>query len=76
MSVSGGVIYSWDLKSIYVRELLFFKSMKKIFFGVRGVKDVYVLLNFGDSITIDYIFFVGNINKVSVVVKYFIECGV
>lgn len=50
--------------------------MMKDFFGVWGVKDVFCFLNFGDSIIMDYILLVGNINKDSFVVRYLMECGV
>eukprot|EP00246_Nothoceros_aenigmaticus_P002071 TRINITY_DN12831_c0_g1_i1.p1 TRINITY_DN12831_c0_g1~~TRINITY_DN12831_c0_g1_i1.p1 ORF type:complete len:951 (-),score=197.02 TRINITY_DN12831_c0_g1_i1:245-2938(-) len=76
LSAPEGALYSWDLESTYVHEPPFFKTMTRTPSPIQGVKDAYVLLNFGDSITTDHISPAGNIHKDSPAAKFLLNHGV
>ncbi|KAJ7562734.1 hypothetical protein O6H91_03G082200 [Diphasiastrum complanatum] len=76
LAAPTGALYAWDSTSTYVHEPPFFKTMSSKPPGVHSVKDAYVLLNFGDSITTDHISPAGNIHKDSPAAKYLAERGV
>jgi len=76
LTVPEASLYSWDPKSTYIHEPLYFKDMTMSPPGPFVVKDAYCLLNFGDSITTDHISPAGSIHKDSPAAKYLMERGV
>lgn len=76
LQASEGALYSWDPKSTYIHDPPFFKGITKTPPGGQGVKDAYVLLNVGDSITTDHISPAGSIHKDSAAAKFLGEKGV
>eukprot|EP00252_Welwitschia_mirabilis_P019633 TRINITY_DN45_c0_g1_i2.p1 TRINITY_DN45_c0_g1~~TRINITY_DN45_c0_g1_i2.p1 ORF type:complete len:995 (+),score=199.41 TRINITY_DN45_c0_g1_i2:354-3338(+) len=76
LSVPSGTLYTWDPASTYIHEPPYFKNMSMTPPGPHGVKDAYVLLNLGDSITTDHISPAGSIHKDSPAAKYLMERGV
>lgn len=76
LDAPGGALYSWNPESTYVHEPPFFKTMTRTPPGIHGVKDAYVLLNFGDSITTDHISPAGSIHKDSPAARFLMSRGV
>eukprot|EP00252_Welwitschia_mirabilis_P019635 TRINITY_DN45_c0_g1_i4.p1 TRINITY_DN45_c0_g1~~TRINITY_DN45_c0_g1_i4.p1 ORF type:complete len:904 (+),score=210.68 TRINITY_DN45_c0_g1_i4:351-3062(+) len=76
LSIPSGTLYTWDTSSTYIHEPPYFKNMSMTPPGPHGVKDAYVLLNLGDSITTDHISPAGSIHKDSTAAKYLMEKGV
>lgn len=58
-----GVLYPWDATSTYIKSPPFFEGMDKDLPPAKPIKDSYVLLNLGDSVTTDHISPAGNINR-------------
>ncbi|KAK5824505.1 hypothetical protein PVK06_019280 [Gossypium arboreum] len=74
--VPSSTMYSWDPNSTYIHEPPYFKNMTMEPPGAHGVNDAYCLLNFGDSITTDYISPAGSIHKDSHAEKFLLDRGV
>ncbi|KAK3096001.1 hypothetical protein FSP39_021854 [Pinctada imbricata] len=70
-----GMLYPWDTKSTYIKSPPFFEKMTKDLSEVTGVKDAYVLLNFGDSVTTDHISPAGSIARNSPAARYLASNG-
>ncbi|XP_053387379.1 cytoplasmic aconitate hydratase-like isoform X2 [Mercenaria mercenaria] len=65
-----GILYPWDAKSTYIQSPPFFETMTKELPKIQGIKDAYVLLNFGDSVTTDHISPAGSIARNSPAARY------
>jgi len=76
LAVTKSLLYAWDEKSTYIHQPPFFQTMTEVPAPVGDIKDAYVLLNLGDSITTDHISPAGNIAKNSPAAKYLAERGV
>ncbi|PPD67850.1 hypothetical protein GOBAR_DD35274 [Gossypium barbadense] len=76
LSVPSSNLYAWDSTSTYIHKPPYFKDMTMSPPGPHGVKDAYCLLNFGDSITTDYVSPAGSIHKDSPAAKFLLEHGV
>ena len=76
MKADTGKLYNWDANSTYIHEPPFFKSTQKDLKSIKDVKDAYVLLNVGDSITTDHISPAGKISSNSPAARYLKEKGV
>lgn len=70
-------LYPWDENSTYIHNPPFFQSVELVPpKTVEPIKDAYVLLNLGDSITTDHISPAGNISGTSSAAKFLTEKGV
>jgi len=71
LKVEQSMLYNWDEKSTYIHHPPYFQNMSvdepK---SVDSIKDAYVLLNLGDSITTDHISPAGDIAKNSPAARY------
>jgi len=76
LKAGTGKLYEWDPKSTYIHDPPFFKSTSKDLKPIKNVKDAYVLLNLGDSITTDHISPAGKIANNSPAARYLISKGV
>jgi aconitate hydratase len=76
LKAGTGKLYEWDANSTYIHEPPFFKSTQKDLKSIKDVKDAYVLLNVGDSITTDHISPAGKISNNSPAARYLKEKGV
>ncbi|XP_052261439.1 cytoplasmic aconitate hydratase-like isoform X2 [Dreissena polymorpha] len=70
-----GTLYPWDTSSTYIQSPPFFQTMTKDMPKIQGIKDAYVLLNFGDSITTDHISPAGSIARNSPAARYLAARG-
>jgi aconitate hydratase len=70
-------LYPWDESSTYIHNPPFFKSVElNPPSTIEPIKDAYVLLNLGDSITTDHISPAGNISVKSSAAEYLNNKGV
>ncbi|XP_021957823.1 cytoplasmic aconitate hydratase [Folsomia candida] len=70
-----GFLYPWDGESTYIKNPPFFTGMTNELTPVAPIKDAYVLLNLGDSVTTDHISPAGSISRVSPAARYLSERG-
>ncbi|XP_025080902.1 cytoplasmic aconitate hydratase-like isoform X2 [Pomacea canaliculata] len=68
-------LYPWDPKSTYIKNPPFFENMTRELKPLEGVKDAYVLLSLGDSVTTDHISPAGSIARNSAAARYLISHG-
>ncbi|KAI1722602.1 aconitase family (aconitate hydratase) domain-containing protein [Ditylenchus destructor] len=89
LEVSNSSIFPWDASSTYIKKVPFFDGMVNLSIHYdkyhshfqtltvpsmsNSVKDAYVLLNLGDSVTTDHISPAGSISRVSPAAKYLLE---
>ena len=76
IQVPAGKLYSWDLKSTYVKNPPYFEGMTMTPPALTDVRGARVLALLGDSVTTDHISPAGNISKTSPAARYLIEQGV
>lgn len=76
LQAPSGVLYPWDSKSTYIKNPPFFDGMEKELPPSKPIKDAYVLLNLGDSVTTDHISPAGSINRNSPAARYLVDLGV
>jgi len=70
------LIYEWDEKSTYIKNPPFFEKTEPGLPKISNIKDSYVLLNLGDSITTDHISPAGKILTNSPCGRYLKEHGI
>ncbi|XP_034021137.1 cytoplasmic aconitate hydratase [Thalassophryne amazonica] len=68
-------LYSWDPESTYIKSPPFFDGLRNEVQPPSSVKDAYVLLNLGDSVTTDHISPAGNIARNSPAARYLTDRG-
>ncbi|XP_032439093.1 cytoplasmic aconitate hydratase isoform X1 [Xiphophorus hellerii] len=68
-------LYTWDDKSTYIKSPPFFDGLTRKLPTPESIKDAYVLLNLGDSVTTDHISPAGNIARNSAAARYLTERG-
>uniref|UniRef100_A0A1A8LB67 Cytoplasmic aconitate hydratase n=2 Tax=Nothobranchius pienaari TaxID=704102 RepID=A0A1A8LB67_9TELE len=68
-------LYTWDPKSTYIKSPPFFDCLTMALQPPESIKDAYVLLNLGDSVTTDHISPAGNIARNSSAARYLTERG-
>ncbi|XP_054589799.1 cytoplasmic aconitate hydratase [Nothobranchius furzeri] len=68
-------LYTWDPKSTYIKSPPFFDCLTMALQPPESIKDAYVLLNLGDSVTTDHISPAGNIARNSAAARYLTERG-
>ncbi|XP_043953118.1 cytoplasmic aconitate hydratase [Gambusia affinis] len=68
-------LYTWDDKSTYIKSPPFFDGLTMKLPTPESIKDAYVLLNLGDSVTTDHISPAGNIARNSAAARYLTERG-
>uniref|UniRef100_A0A3P9HT26 Cytoplasmic aconitate hydratase n=1 Tax=Oryzias latipes TaxID=8090 RepID=A0A3P9HT26_ORYLA len=68
-------LYTWDPKSTYIKSPPFFEGLTLQLQPPRSIKDAYVLLNLGDSVTTDHISPAGNIARNSSAARYLADRG-
>ncbi|XP_004086812.1 cytoplasmic aconitate hydratase isoform X2 [Oryzias latipes] len=68
-------LYTWDPKSTYIKSPPFFEGLTLKLQPPRSIKDAYVLLNLGDSVTTDHISPAGNIARNSSAARYLADRG-
>ncbi|XP_054912359.1 cytoplasmic aconitate hydratase isoform X2 [Poeciliopsis prolifica] len=68
-------LYTWDDKSTYIKSPPFFDGLTMKLPTPDSIKDAYVLLNLGDSVTTDHISPAGNIARNSAAARYLTERG-
>lgn len=76
LAVKEGKLYDWEIPSTYIHHPPFFQSMGVGLDEVQDIKDAYVLLNLGDSITTDHISPAGTIARNSPAARYLESKGV
>ncbi len=76
MAVPTGDLFTWDVKSTYVKHPPYFQNMPKQPGPSADIKGARVLALLGDSITTDHISPAGSINKDGPAGKYLISKGV
>ena len=76
MQVPTGDLFSWDVKSTYVKNPPYFDNMPKTPGPIGDINGARVLALLGDSITTDHISPAGSIKKDSPAGKYLMEHGV
>ncbi len=76
IKVPAGKLYSWDVKSTYVKNPPYFDGMTMTPAPLADVRGARVLAVLGDSVTTDHISPAGNISKTSPAARYLIEQGV
>jgi len=76
LEVSKGKLYDWSRPSTYIHQPPFFTSMGPEVDPPSDIKDAYVLLNLGDSITTDHISPAGTIARGSPAARYLESKGV
>jgi aconitate hydratase len=72
----AGKIYSWDVKSTYVKNPPYFDGMTMTPAVQSDIKGARALAVLGDSVTTDHISPAGNISKSSPAAKYLVAQGV
>ncbi|XP_042904296.1 cytoplasmic aconitate hydratase isoform X2 [Parasteatoda tepidariorum] len=72
---SEGNLYSWDIRSTYIKSPPFFNDMSIALPEINDIKDARVLLNLGDSVTTDHISPAGSISRNSPAARYLSERG-
>ncbi|KAM9717826.1 cytoplasmic aconitate hydratase [Menidia menidia] len=68
-------LYTWDAKSTYIKSPPFFDGLTMQLQPPQSIKDAYVLLNLGDSVTTDHISPAGNIARNSPAARYLTDRG-
>uniref|UniRef100_A0A3Q2NYQ2 Cytoplasmic aconitate hydratase n=1 Tax=Fundulus heteroclitus TaxID=8078 RepID=A0A3Q2NYQ2_FUNHE len=68
-------LYTWDDESTYIKSPPFFDGLTMKLPPPESIKDAYVLLNLGDSVTTDHISPAGNIARNSAAARYLAERG-
>ncbi|XP_078532115.1 cytoplasmic aconitate hydratase isoform X2 [Lissotriton helveticus] len=68
-------LYTWNSKSTYIKSPPFFDSLTMDLLPQKSIKDAYVLLNLGDSVTTDHISPAGNIARNSPAAQYLTSKG-
>ncbi|RVE61149.1 hypothetical protein OJAV_G00167830 [Oryzias javanicus] len=68
-------LYTWDPKSTYIKSPPFFEGLTMKLQPPQSIKDAYVLLNLGDSVTTDHISPAGNIARNSSAARYLTDRG-
>ncbi|XP_013872919.1 cytoplasmic aconitate hydratase [Austrofundulus limnaeus] len=68
-------LYTWDPQSTYIKSPPFFDGLTMKLQPPESIKDAYVLLNFGDSVTTDHISPAGNIARNSPAARYLTDRG-
>ncbi|KAI6240172.1 hypothetical protein M3Y99_00504600 [Aphelenchoides fujianensis] len=72
----AGALYAWNPESTYIKRVPFFEGMTFDPPPQKEIKDAFVLLNLGDSVTTDHISPAGSIARTSPAAKYLNERGV
>ena len=72
----GGVVFTWNEESTYVRRAPYFDGMPDEPIAVKDVEGARVLLKLGDSVTTDHISPAGSINADSPAGEYLASRGV
>jgi len=75
LEVPDSQLYPWDSKSTYVKSPPFFVNMTKEVKEVHSIRNAYVLLNLGDSVTTDHISPAGSISRTSPAANYLTSRG-
>jgi len=70
LDAPDSMLYPWDVKSTYIQSPPFFEKMERELPSVTGIKEAYVLLNLGDSVTTDHISPAGSIARNSPAARY------
>lgn len=68
-------LYPWDDLSTYIKKPPFFDNMPKEVPQLQSIKDAYVLLHLGDSVTTDHISPAGSIARNSAAARYLAARG-
>ncbi|XP_069095761.1 cytoplasmic aconitate hydratase isoform X1 [Pleurodeles waltl] len=68
-------LYTWNPKSTYIKSPPFFDNLTMDLHPPKSIKDAYVLLNLGDSVTTDHISPAGNIARNSPAAQYLTSKG-
>nr|AFI44047.1 iron regulatory protein [Eisenia andrei] len=76
LEAPGDVLYPWDSDSTYIKFPPFFEKMSKELPKSTSIKEAYVLLNLGDSVTTDHISPAGSIARTSTAARYLTSRGV
>ncbi|KAM4714256.1 cytoplasmic aconitate hydratase [Anableps anableps] len=73
--VPSDSLYTWDDESTYIKSPPFFDGLTMKLPPPESIRDAYVLLNLGDSVTTDHISPAGNIARNSAAARYLTERG-
>ncbi|XP_041840688.1 cytoplasmic aconitate hydratase [Melanotaenia boesemani] len=73
--VPADKLYAWDPQSTYIKSPPFFNGLTMKLQPPQSIKDAYVLLNLGDSVTTDHISPAGNIARTSPAARYLTDRG-
>ncbi|KAM8960180.1 cytoplasmic aconitate hydratase [Pelodytes ibericus] len=68
-------LYPWDPKSTYIKSPPFFDSLTMDLQPPKSIRDAFVLLNLGDSVTTDHISPAGNIARNSPAARFLTNRG-
>lgn len=68
-------LYPWDTNSTYIKSPPFFDNLTMELVPPKPIKDAYVLLNLGDSVTTDHISPAGNIARNSPAARFLTSRG-
>lgn len=68
-------LYPWDTRSTYIKSPPFFDNLTMELVPPTPIKDAYVLLNLGDSVTTDHISPAGNIARNSPAARFLTNRG-
>ncbi|XP_040216242.1 cytoplasmic aconitate hydratase isoform X3 [Rana temporaria] len=68
-------LYPWDANSTYIKSPPFFDNLTMELVPPKPIKDAYVLLNLGDSVTTDHISPAGNIARNSPAARFLTNRG-
>ncbi|XP_052830568.1 cytoplasmic aconitate hydratase isoform X2 [Octopus bimaculoides] len=70
LATPDDLLYPWDPRSSYIKSPPFFDNMTKELPVIESIKNAYVLMNFGDSVTTDHISPAGSIARNSPAARY------
>uniref|UniRef100_T1J0N8 Cytoplasmic aconitate hydratase n=1 Tax=Strigamia maritima TaxID=126957 RepID=T1J0N8_STRMM len=71
----NSMLYPWDKESTYIQAPPFFLGMTRELPKIQPIKDAFVLLNLGDSVTTDHISPAGSIARNSSAARYLMSRG-
>ncbi|CAL8325676.1 unnamed protein product [Lota lota] len=75
LSAPSDKLYPWDPESTYIKSPPFFTGLTMTLEPPRSIRDAYVLLNLGDSVTTDHISPAGNIARSSSAARFLTDKG-
>ncbi|KAJ3585600.1 hypothetical protein NHX12_014319 [Muraenolepis orangiensis] len=75
LSAPSDKLYPWDPQSTYIKSPPFFSGLTMELDPPAPIRDAYVLLNLGDSVTTDHISPAGNIARNSSAARYLTDKG-